>query len=154
MAPGYTYTLVADTEAASLISRTKRKSPRLISLPHRQRVSLELCVILLAPSSTYDHRRLKTRDPVRSPIDKQTIARLVLGWVTTGESLVLYVFWIFCPWSTTFRALINPALKSDLLRYLLLSARGGTYSDVDTKPLVPLDLWLAPTLQKPTIPDY
>ena len=41
---------------------------------------------------TYDHIHLKTRDPVRSPIDKQVRARLVLGWVTTGESLVLYVF--------------------------------------------------------------
>ena len=46
-------------------------------------------------SSTYDHRRLRTRDPVRSPIDKQAIARLVLGWVTTGESLVLYVIYFF-----------------------------------------------------------
>ena len=42
--------------------------------------------------STYDHIHLKTRDPVRSPIDKQVRARLVLGSVTTGESLVLYVF--------------------------------------------------------------
>ncbi|KAJ9161214.1 hypothetical protein NKR19_g2479 [Coniochaeta hoffmannii] len=48
--------------------------------------------ISLSVSVTYGHRRLKTRDPVRSPIDKQAIARLVLGWVTTGESLVLYVF--------------------------------------------------------------
>ena len=34
----------------------------------------------------------KIRDPVRSPIDKPLIARLVVGWVTTSESLVLYVF--------------------------------------------------------------
>ena len=46
----------------------------------------------MTQTSTYDHRYLKTRDPVRSPIAKQIIARLVLGWVTTGESLVLYVF--------------------------------------------------------------
>jgi hypothetical protein len=47
---------------------------------------------------TYDHRHRKIRDPVRSPIDKPVIARLVLGWVTTGESLVLYVFCLasFC----------------------------------------------------------
>jgi hypothetical protein len=43
---------------------------------------------------TYDHRHRKTRDPVRSPIDKPVIARLVLGWVTTGESLVLYVLFL------------------------------------------------------------
>jgi hypothetical protein len=43
------------------------------------------------PTVTYDHRHRRTRDPVRSPIDKPMIARSVLGWVTTGESLVLYV---------------------------------------------------------------
>ena len=41
--------------------------------------------------STYDHRHWKTRDPVRSPIDKPATARLVVGSVTTSESLVLYV---------------------------------------------------------------
>ena len=40
----------------------------------------------------YDHRYWKTRDPVRSPTDKPVTARPVLGWVTTGESLVLYIF--------------------------------------------------------------
>ncbi|KAB5585472.1 hypothetical protein GE09DRAFT_28071 [Coniochaeta sp. 2T2.1] len=41
--------------------------------------------------STYDHRYWRIRDPVRSPIDKPVTDRLVLGWVTTGESLLLYV---------------------------------------------------------------
>ena len=41
---------------------------------------------------TYDHRYWKARDPVRSPIDKPVTAKLVVGWVTTSESLVLYVF--------------------------------------------------------------
>ena len=50
--------------------------------------------MILLQTSTYDHIHLKTRDPVRSPIDKQVRARLVLGSVTTGESLVLYV--LFC----------------------------------------------------------
>ncbi len=45
---------------------------------------------------TYDHRYWKTRDPVRSPIDKPVTARLVVGSVTTSESLVLYVFVSFC----------------------------------------------------------
>ncbi|KAM7188411.1 initiation-specific alpha-1,6-mannosyltransferase [Rhypophila sp. PSN 637] len=44
----------------------------------------------------------------------------------------------------TYHALKNPALKSDFTRYLLLLARGGTYSDTDTKPIVPLEEWLAP----------
>ncbi|KAH8904438.1 hypothetical protein BR93DRAFT_930473 [Coniochaeta sp. PMI_546] len=81
MAPGYTYTMVADQEAASLIDTYFADRPEI---------------------------------------------------------------------GTTFHALTNPALKSDFLRYLLLSARGGTYSDVDTKPLVPLESWLPASLRGTT----
>ena len=52
---------------------------------------------------TYDHTHWRTRDPVRSPIDKSVRARLVVGSVTTSESLVLYVF--FAPY------LLSPSLS-------------------------------------------
>ena len=45
-------------------------------------------------SFTYDHRLRKTGHPVRSAIHKPQIGRLVVGWVTTSEYLLLYVF--FC----------------------------------------------------------
>ncbi|KAH9223798.1 hypothetical protein DL95DRAFT_283697 [Leptodontidium sp. 2 PMI_412] len=45
-----------------------------------------------AKASTYDHRLLGTGHPVRSAIHKQEIGRLVVGWVTTSEYLLLYVF--------------------------------------------------------------
>jgi hypothetical protein len=41
-------------------------------------------------SSTYGHSQLKTGHPVRSAIHKQLNGRLVLRWVTTWESLLLY----------------------------------------------------------------
>ncbi|KAH0141700.1 hypothetical protein KCU67_g14376, partial [Aureobasidium melanogenum] len=44
--------------------------------------------------STYGHSQLKTGHPVRSAIHKQLNGRLVLRWVTTWESLRLYV--LFC----------------------------------------------------------
>jgi hypothetical protein len=44
--------------------------------------------------STYDHTHKKARDPVRSPLVKLVRARLVVGSVTTSESLVLYVFFL------------------------------------------------------------
>jgi hypothetical protein len=47
-------------------------------------------------SSTYDHRTLKTRLPVRSALFKQRTGGLVVRWVTTGESPLLYVFDSFC----------------------------------------------------------
>lgn len=46
--------------------------------------------------------------------------------------------------ATTFHTLRNPAVKSDFLRYLLLLARGGLYTDLDTQPLVPPEDWLPP----------
>ncbi|KAG9647758.1 hypothetical protein KCU95_g7538, partial [Aureobasidium melanogenum] len=41
--------------------------------------------------------QLKTGHPVRSAIHKQLNGRLVLRWVTTWESLLLYVLhFLFC----------------------------------------------------------
>ena len=42
--------------------------------------------------STYDHRVWKIGLPVRSAVLKPHAGRLVVGWVTTSESLLLYVF--------------------------------------------------------------
>ena len=42
--------------------------------------------------STYDHRVWKTGLPVRSAVLKPHAGRLVVGWVTTSESRLLYVF--------------------------------------------------------------
>ena len=46
-------------------------------------------------SFTYDHRTLKIRLPVRSAIYKQCTGGLVVRWVTTSESPLLYVFCSF-----------------------------------------------------------
>ncbi|KAG9633190.1 hypothetical protein KCV04_g9131, partial [Aureobasidium melanogenum] len=46
-------------------------------------------------TSTYGHSQLKTGHPVRSAIHKQLNGRLVLRWVTTWESLLLYVLYHF-----------------------------------------------------------
>ncbi|KAJ5394217.1 L-lysine 2-3-aminomutase [Penicillium crustosum] len=43
-------------------------------------------------SCTYDHRVWKTGLPVRSAVLKPHAGELVVGWVTTSESSLLYVF--------------------------------------------------------------
>ncbi|KAJ5950036.1 hypothetical protein N7454_001620 [Penicillium verhagenii] len=43
-------------------------------------------------SSTYDHRVWKTGLPVRSAVLKPHAGQLVVWWVTTCESWLLYVF--------------------------------------------------------------
>ncbi|KAJ9483967.1 hypothetical protein VN97_g9422 [Penicillium thymicola] len=47
-----------------------------------------MCSIL----NTYDHRVWKTGLPVRSAVLKPHAGELVVGWVTTSESSLLYVF--------------------------------------------------------------
>ena len=42
--------------------------------------------------STYGHRLKNNRHPVRSAKDKLQIDQLVVGWVTTSEYWLLYVF--------------------------------------------------------------
>ncbi len=49
--------------------------------------------------STYDHRHQRTGHPVRSAIHKLVIGRLVVGSVTTSESLLLYVRYFFLAFS-------------------------------------------------------
>ena len=44
--------------------------------------------------STYDHRVWRTGLPVRSAVLKPHAGRLVVWWVTTCESLLLYVFFL------------------------------------------------------------
>ena len=53
---------------------------------------ISLCIL---DYSTYDHRVWRTGLPVRSAVLKPHAGRLVVGWVTTSESLLLYVFIIF-----------------------------------------------------------
>ncbi|KAK2123769.1 hypothetical protein NOF04DRAFT_1017506 [Fusarium oxysporum II5] len=54
--------------------------------------SLRISTKRTPPSVTYDHTYQRTRDPVRSPIDKLVRGGLVVGSVTTSESPLLYVF--------------------------------------------------------------
>jgi hypothetical protein len=51
-------------------------------------------MILNSNFCTYGHSQLKTGHPVRSAIHKQLNGRLVLRWVTTWESLLLYVLFL------------------------------------------------------------
>ena len=67
----------------------------------RSRYNDDGCSIIFVPfsvSSTYDHKTLKIRLPVRSAIYKQCTGGLVVRWVTTSESPLLYVF-VFAPHS-------------------------------------------------------
>jgi anaphase-promoting complex subunit 2 len=59
------------------------------------RACLRDIMIIRSIPFTYDHRLRRIGHPVRSAIHKPQIGRLVVGWVTTSEYLLLYVFVIF-----------------------------------------------------------
>lgn len=48
----------------------------------------------------------------------------------------------------TYNKLPNVGMKSDLLRYLVLSVEGGVYTDTDTVCLKPIDKWIAPGIER------
>jgi alpha 1,6-mannosyltransferase len=50
-----------------------------------------------------------------------------------------------------YEAMPLPVLKADFFRYLILLARGGIYSDIDTRALQPATDWLPQTLDKSTV---
>ena len=59
--------------------------------PTSNRLNIKYIIRQDSEISTYGHSQLKTGHPVRSAIHKQLNGRLVLRWVTTWESLLLYV---------------------------------------------------------------
>ena len=67
-----------------------------VQLP-RQPTLHEYILWWIGQHDTYDHRIMKIRLPVRSAIYKHDTGGLVVRWVTTSESLLLYVFALFCP---------------------------------------------------------
>ena len=50
-----------------------------------------------------------------------------------------------------YEAMPLPVLKADFFRYLILLARGGIYSDIDTQALQSAADWLPPNLDKSTV---
>ncbi|KAK5796642.1 hypothetical protein VI817_005927 [Penicillium citrinum] len=71
---------------------------------------------------TYDHRVWKTGLPVRSAVLKPHAGRLVVWWVTTCESLLLYVFYVLL---LNFHFAINTA--KDWVENLVLEGMGRIF---------------------------
>ncbi|OAK94022.1 hypothetical protein IQ06DRAFT_363822, partial [Phaeosphaeriaceae sp. SRC1lsM3a] len=95
--------------------------------------------------STYDHRTLKTRLPVRSALFKQRTGGLVVKSVTISESPLLYVFGLFLAdvgpmrveetTDTLRKSSVMMALKTAVTgveRQVLLEVQGSMKSTIST----------------------
>ncbi|KAK4938580.1 alpha-1,6-mannosyltransferase Och1 [Elasticomyces elasticus] len=65
--------------------------------------------------------------------------------------LVNYLFASVPEVTEAYEAMPLPVLKADFFRYLILLARGGIYSDIDTEALKSVVDWLPPNLDKSTV---
>ncbi|KAJ5973926.1 hypothetical protein N7481_011136 [Penicillium waksmanii] len=83
-------------------------------------------------SSTYDHRVWRTGLPVRSAVLKPHAGRLVVWWVTTCESLLLYVF-VF---TRLFVSLFYFYFYRVRRRYMVKASSGFAEIDSDSQGIV------------------
>lgn len=68
-----------------------------------------------------------------------------------AEHLIKYLFASVPEIIEAFTAMPVPVLKADFFRYLILLARGGVYSDIDTEALRSAFEWLPPDLEPSTV---
>ncbi|KAJ5908148.1 Alpha-1-6-mannosyltransferase subunit (Och1) [Penicillium taxi] len=69
----------------------------------------------------------------------------------TQKDLIQYLYGSVPDVFEAYEALPLPILKADFFRYLILLARGGIYSDIDTLALKSAGLWLPDELDRSTI---
>ena len=68
-----------------------------------------------------------------------------------AEHLVKYLFASVPEIAEAYSSMPVPVLKADFFRYLILLARGGIYSDIDTQALKPAVEWLPESLDRTTV---
>ncbi|KAK2799713.1 hypothetical protein FQN50_008361 [Emmonsiellopsis sp. PD_5] len=69
----------------------------------------------------------------------------------TVEPLLRYLYAAFPEVLEAYRSLPLPVLKADFFRYLILLARGGIYTDIDTYVIKPAADWLPRHVDRSTI---
>ncbi|KAF2773061.1 hypothetical protein EJ03DRAFT_265559 [Teratosphaeria nubilosa] len=64
-----------------------------------------------------------------------------------AASLIGYLYASVPEVTDAYKALLEPILKADFFRYLVLLAQGGIYSDIDTHALKPVVHWVPATME-------
>jgi alpha 1,6-mannosyltransferase len=69
----------------------------------------------------------------------------------TADQLIRYLYGSIPEVYEAYHSLPIPVLKADFFRYLILLARGGIYTDIDTFALKPASYWLPEEMESSTI---
>lgn len=98
----------------------------------------------VSPSSGDFADRLRAQEASWSTLHQGMIHEVVTDDV--AANLVRYLYASVPEVVEAYKALPVPVLKADFFRYLILLARGGIYSDIDTRALKPATDWLPKTV--------
>ncbi|QKX63547.1 uncharacterized protein TRUGW13939_10718 [Talaromyces rugulosus] len=93
-----------------------------------------------APSSSWFQDELRPQEESWSELHPGFVHEVLAD--KTAEHLIRYLFGAIPEVIEAYESLPIPVLKADLFRYLILLARGGIYSDIDTEALQPAINWL------------
>ncbi|KAJ5788139.1 hypothetical protein N7457_003129, partial [Penicillium paradoxum] len=91
-------------------------------------------ILASVASNTYDHRVWKIGLPVRSAVLKPHAGELVVGWVTTSESSLLYVFVFSIVFTCSETPSCRPTLQSIHLSALNIGCYSPSQTERVTKP--------------------
>jgi alpha 1,6-mannosyltransferase len=93
-----------------------------------------------APSSSWFQDELRAQEESWSELHPGFVHEVLAD--KTAEHMIRYLYGAIPEVVEAYEALPIPVLKADLFRYLILLARGGIYSDIDTEALQPAINWL------------
>lgn len=97
-----------------------------------------------SPSSIWFHVDLRPAEASWTELNPGFVHEVIPD--DTQRHLIKYLYAAVPEVYEAFDALPLAVLKADFFRYLILLARGGIYSDIDTTALKPVTEWLPPEL--------
>ena len=103
----------------------------------------------MGPSSAAFAERLRTLEASWSEKHPGFVHEVVSD--EAAVHLISYLYASVPEVVEAYKALPEPVLKADFFRYLILLARGGIYSDIDTEALKPASEWLPEGFDRATV---
>jgi alpha 1,6-mannosyltransferase len=102
-----------------------------------------------SPDSGYFEERLRPFEASWSQLHPGFVHEVVVD--DTALHLINYLYASVPEVVEAYEAMPLAVIKADFFRYLILLARGGIYSDIDTKALRPASEWLPASLDRSTV---
>jgi mannosyltransferase OCH1-like enzyme len=128
-----TSTLRADGINSPILSSGRRLKPSIRAIPEKHWQSWKVDIAEFSQQEW---------DQMRTWREKNPFHRYELLSDDSAETFVQQSFYDEPEIIRNYLSLTDPILRADILRYLILYAEGGVWSDIDTKALKPVRDWI------------